>query len=180
MSPRRSRRRLAARWTSGPHRTLRSPSRELLPHRSASRSSVLLSVSSFSPLQQAQPSPLLWPRLTSENASENLSILVAQRHILRSPRVLRTLYHAYARRIYAIAFRTRIGLCIFLPAHPTMPPLSASCSSRQRFASGFLQIPSRPGHPCRAANTSPCRVCRGLPPPRACALPGAQRKRRTS
>jgi len=54
--------------------------------------------------------------------------------------------------------------------------ISASCSSRQRFASSFLQIPSRPGHPCRAANISPCRVCRGLSPPSECALPGAQKK----
>jgi hypothetical protein len=32
------------------------------------------------------------------------------------------------------------------------------CSSDQRFACGFLQIPSRDGHPCRPANGSPCRV----------------------
>jgi len=119
---------------------------------------------------------LLWPLLTSANASEDLSIPVAQRHAGRSPRVLRTLFPAYARRIYDIVFRTRIGLRIFLPAHPTMPPLSASCSSRQRFASGFLQTPGHPRRPCRAANISPCRVCRGLPPPRECALPGAQKK----
>jgi hypothetical protein len=70
------------------------------------------------------------------------------RQIARSPRVLRTHLHAYARRIYVAAFRTRIGLHIFWPACPATPPTSASCSSRQRFASGFLQIPSRPGHPC--------------------------------
>ncbi|PKF25182.1 hypothetical protein CW309_17785 [Pseudomonas hunanensis] len=29
-----------------------------------------------------------------------------------------------------------------------MPPLSASCSSGQHFASGFLQIRSHPRHPC--------------------------------
>ncbi|PBJ92540.1 hypothetical protein CMV24_26845 [Pseudomonas plecoglossicida] len=29
-----------------------------------------------------------------------------------------------------------------------MPPLSASCSSGQQFASGFLQIRGRPRHPC--------------------------------
>jgi len=34
----------------------------------------------------------------------------------------------------------------------------ASCSSNQRFAFGFLQIPTRPGHPCRSANSSPCRA----------------------
>jgi hypothetical protein len=52
--------------------------------------------------------------------------------------------------------------------------ISASCSSGQRFAFSFLRIRSHPRHPCRLANTSPCRVCRGLPPPNTCALPGAQ------
>ena len=51
--------------------------------------------------------------------------------------------------------------------------VSASCSSGQRFAFGFLQISSRPEHPCRSANSSPCRASRGLPPPSKCALPGA-------
>src|SRR2546427_12042373 len=32
------------------------------------------------------------------------------------------------------------------------------CSSGQRFACGFLQIPSRSGHPCRPAIDSPCRL----------------------
>lgn len=71
-------------------------------------------------------------------------------------------------------FRASTGLCENLPAHPTVMPLSAACSSGQRFAFGFLQIPPRDGHPCRSANTSPCRVCRGLAPPSECALPGAQ------
>jgi hypothetical protein len=53
-------------------------------------------------------------------------------------------------------------------------PLSASCTSDQRFAFSFLRIPSRPGHPCRPANTSPCRVCRGLSPPSKCAMPGTR------
>ena len=51
--------------------------------------------------------------------------------------------------------------------------ISASCSSGQRFAFGFLQIRSRPQHPCRSANSSPCRASRGLSPPSECALPGA-------
>jgi len=51
------------------------------------------------------------------------------------------------------------------------------CSLGQRFACGFLQIPPRDGHPCRSANSSPCRACRGLAPPSACALPGAQTKK---
>ena len=72
--------------------------------------------------------------------------------------------------------RASIGLCIHWPAHPTASPLSAGCSSEQRFASSFLPIPPRDGHPCCSANTSPCRVCRGLTPPSECALPGAPRK----
>src|SRR5215216_2972825 len=50
------------------------------------------------------------------------------------------------------------------------------CSSGQRFACGFLQIPPRDGHPCRPANRSPCRVCRRLSLPSECALPGAHTK----
>src|SRR5208337_3742006 len=92
------------------------------------------------------------------------------------PRVLRTYLHAYACRIYVTALPARTGLCVYWPAYPAVPPLSASCSSGQRFACGFLQIPPRDEHPCRSANTSPCRVCRGLSPPSKCALPGAPRK----
>jgi hypothetical protein len=91
---------------------------------------------------------LLWPLLTSATASRNLAIPVASRHGCRSPRVLRTHLHAYARRIYDTAFCTCIGLCILLPAHPTVLPLSASCSSRQRFASGFLPTPGHPRNRC--------------------------------
>ncbi len=39
------------------------------------------------------------------------------------------------------------------------------CSSGQHVACGFLQIPSRDGHPCRPASSSPCRACGGLSPP---------------
>ncbi|PTU00878.1 hypothetical protein DBR45_20440 [Pseudomonas sp. HMWF031] len=35
-----------------------------------------------------------------------------------------------------------------MPPYPAAPPLSASCSSGQQFASGFLQIRSHPRHPC--------------------------------
>lgn len=58
--------------------------------------------------------------------------------------------------------------------------ISASCSSGQRFAFGFLQIRSRPRHPCRSANSSPYRASRGLAPPSECALPGAPTEKRTS
>ena len=55
--------------------------------------------------------------------------------------------------------------------------VSASCSSGQRFACGFLQISPHGEHPCRPANSSPCRASRGLTPPSGCALPGAPQKR---
>ena len=100
------------------------------------------------------------------------------RHPARSPRVLHVHLRAYARRIYGAASRASIGLCRYWPAHPAAPPLSASCSSGQRFAYSFLQIRSHPRHPCRLANTSPCRVCRGLPPPSKRALPGTTKKKR--
>src|SRR3989442_12295022 len=54
------------------------------------------------------------------------------------------------------------------------------CSSGQRFACGFLQIPPRDVHPCRPANDSPCRVRRRLSLPNKSALPGAtEQKART-
>ena len=56
--------------------------------------------------------------------------------------------------------------------------ICASCSSGQRFAFGFLQIPPRGGHPCRSAHDSPCRGHRSLALPSECALPGAQSSRK--
>jgi hypothetical protein len=50
------------------------------------------------------------------------------------------------------------------------------CSSGQRFACGFLQIPPRDRHPCRPANDSPYRIRMGLSPTSECALPGAHKK----
>src|SRR6185437_16732806 len=149
--------------------------RALLLHRIASRSVVLLPCFMFGPSPPVRQ--LLWPRLTSGNSSPRLSAQVALGQTARSPRVLRTHLPAYACRIYVAAFRARIGLRIYWPAYPAAPPLSASCSSGQRFAFSFLQISPRGGHPCCSANTSPCRVCRGLSPPSECALPGAPTRR---
>ena len=99
------------------------------------------------------------------------------RHACRSPRVLRTHLHAYACRIYVVAFRTSMGFDDIGHLTPLRRLISASCSSGQRFAFGFLQISSRPEHPCRSANSSPCRASRGLSPPSKCALPGAPIKK---
>ena len=174
MSPCRPQHRGTPCRSSAPHLATRPLLRALLLPQSASRSSVLFSVSSFSPSSLTR---LLWLLLTSDSASADLSIRVAQRHAVRSPRVLRTHLHAYACRIYAASFRASIGLRPSLPSYPDAPPRSASCSSGQRFAHSFLRTPGHPRNPCCSANTSSCQACRGLPPPSKCALPGAQRKR---
>ncbi|AVD90104.1 hypothetical protein C4Q26_24460 [Pseudomonas sp. SWI44] len=57
-------------------------------------------------------------------------------------------FPAYACRIYVTALRASIGLWRYGPTYPAVSPLSASCSSGQHFASGFLQIRSHPRHPC--------------------------------
>jgi hypothetical protein len=54
---------------------------------------------------------------------------------------------------------------------------AVSVRQTQRFAYRFLQIPGRPGHPCRSANGSPYRAHSGLAPPSKSALPGAQIKK---
>lgn len=145
MSPCQAPHRLASCAASGLHPPPRPPLRVLLLHRFASRSSVLLSASLFGP---SAPSPTMASADFCNRFQGPLDPCSRNRHVCRSPRVLRTHLHAYARRIYDTAFRTRIGLCIFLPAHPAMPPLSASCSSRQRFASGFLPTPGHPRRRC--------------------------------
>src|SRR5579864_2087290 len=148
--------------------------RTLLLYQLASRSAVLLPCFTFGPSRSRDRYYGLG--LTSGDPSQHLSMSAALQQTARSPRVSRTHLPAYACRIYVAAFRARTGLHKDLPAYPAAPPLSASCSSGQRFACSFLPIPSRDGHRCRSANTSPCRVCRGLSPPSECALPGAQMK----
>ena len=56
--------------------------------------------------------------------------------------------------------------------------LCGFCLSSRRFAFGYLRTISHEYRPIRSANSSPCRVCRGLSPPSGCALPGAQIKNR--
>ena len=70
------------------------------------------------------------------------------------------------------------ALSVVVPArYAASYPLASP--SGQRVAFGFLHISSHPEHPCRSANSSPCRASRGLPPPSGCALPGAPRKKGT-
>ena len=83
----------------------------------------------------------------------------------RSPRVLRTHFHAYACRIYVMAFCASIGLRRLWTAYPAMPPRIRFLFVRPAFCLGLPSDSQSPATPLPSANTSPCRVCRGLSPP---------------
>ena len=89
---------------------------------------------------------------------------------------MRTYFPTYAYRIYVTASRVRFGLEDFGLLTLRRRLLCASCSLRQCFASGFLQIPPHDGHPCRAASGSSYMARSGLAPYSRCALPGAPKK----
>ena len=145
--------------------------RMLLPYGSASRPGVLLSLFTFRP--SAGYPFLLCPLLTSGGPSHHLSMTVALGRLPDLPGycahtfALMSAGSTSARSVQVSGFDDNGRLA------PRRRLISVSCSSNQRFAHGFLRIPSRQGHPCRSANTSPCRACRGLAPPSICALPGA-------
>jgi hypothetical protein len=127
---------------------------------------------------------LLCPRLTSANPSQHLAMPVAQGRSADLPGYCAptfTLMPAASTTMLSVQVSDFEDSCLLIQ-HDRL--LCDFCSSGQRFACSFLQIPPRSGHPCRPANTSPCRVCRGLDfdklsrvaPPSECALPGAQHK----
>ena len=75
----------------------------------------------------------------------------------------------------------RIVPCMYRALH--FFACSPRCSASIRFLfvrpALCLRLPpdsQSPATPLPSANTSPCRVCRGLPPPSECALSGAQTK----
>lgn len=96
----------------------------------------------------------------------------------RSPRVLRTHFHAYACRIYVMAFCASIGLRRFRTAYPAMPPRIRFLFVRPAICLGLPSDSQSPAKPLPLASTSPCRVCGGLSPLSECALPGAPIKNR--
>ena len=91
---------------------------------------------------------LLRLRLTSAGSSRRLSTLGGTVANLQISQGNSRDLPAYACRIYVTAFCASIGLWQCWLPYPAAPPLSASCSSGQHFASGFLQIRSHPRHPC--------------------------------
>ena len=106
--------------------------------------------------------------------------------LCRSPRVSRTHLHAYAAqqvplgdacRIYAALFRASTGLWPFSMPHPSASPRIRFLFVRPALCLGLPSDSQSPAKPLPLANTSPCRVCRGLAPPSECALPGARKKR---
>ena len=70
-----------------------------------------------------------------------------------------------------------LTICAASPRGAASYPLPVRQASA--LPSGFLQIRSYPRHPCRSANSSPCRASRGLSPPSRCALPGTPTKTAT-
>ena len=92
---------------------------------------------------------LLWPLLTSGDPSRRLSTPVAPWQTTRPPRVRRATFPLMP--VGSTSWRS-VQVPGFGDACHLTPPcrlVSASCSSGQRFASGFLQIPPRGRHPCR-------------------------------
>lgn len=94
----------------------------------------------------------------------------------RSPRVLRTHFHAYACRIYVMAFCASIGFRRFRTAYPAMPPRIRFLFVRPAICLGLPSDSQSPAKPLPLASTSPCRVCGGLPPLSERALPGAPKE----
>lgn len=73
----------------------------------------------------------------------------------RPPRVMRVTFVPYTRRIYRRILPDGYRASKMFAFSPGCACLVCdSCSSGRDFACGFLQIPDRPGHPCRSANGS--------------------------
>ena len=73
----------------------------------------------------------------------------------RSPRVMHVTFTPYTRRIYRHILPDGYGALKNMASSPGYVCLICDfCTSGQSFACGFLQIPGRPGHPCRSANGS--------------------------
>ena len=139
--------------------------RHFLSSRSILETSSPTRGSSCSALGAAVIRHLLWPLLTSDDPSRRLSTPVAPWQTTRPPRVRRATFPLMPVGYTSWRSVQVLGFDEYGHLTPPCRLVSASCSSGQRFAFDFLQIPPRGGHPCRSASTSPCRVCRGLSPP---------------
>ena len=93
--------------------------------------------------------PLLWPWLTSDGPSRRLSTPVALWQTTRPPRVRRATFPLMPVGCTSWRFVQVPGVGDRCHLTPPGRLISASCSSGQRFASGFLRILPRRRHPCR-------------------------------
>mgnify|MGYP001589079749 CR=1 FL=1 len=116
---------------------------------------------------------LLYPLLTSATSSRHLTMTVARGKVADLPG-----YCAPTFSLMPAAYTSRFSVQVWdfedigLLIQPARL-ICDSCSSGQRFACGFLQIPPHDGHPCRPANDSPCWARKRLSLSSGCALPGA-------
>ena len=74
---------------------------------------------------------------------------------VRPPRVRTHSFSPFVCHIYFLGFRVVIGLKLVVQPYPSQPALCDFCSSDQRFACTFLQIPPHDGHPWCSAMTFP-------------------------
>ena len=74
---------------------------------------------------------------------------------VRPPRVRTHSFSPFVCHIYFLGFRVVIGLRLVAQPHPSQPASCDFCSSDQRFACTFLQIPPHGGHPWCSAMTFP-------------------------
>ena len=95
---------------------------------------------------------------------------------MRSPRVLTRSFPLMSAVFTVKRFRTVIGLRLVKQSYPRLQPLYGFCPSDQSFASAFLQIPPRDGHPWLWLYPSHCRADSGLSPVRACSHKGIDDK----
>ena len=74
---------------------------------------------------------------------------------VRPPRVRTHSFSPFVCHIYFLGFRVVIGFKLVAQPYPSQPALCDFCSSDQRFACTFLQIPPHDGHPWCSAMTFP-------------------------
>ena len=122
-----------------------------------------------------QPFPhiyrVLWPRLTSDKQTLYRYRLSLLRDALLPPS---TVYQTSPGKnanflpIYLSDIHPHpldsFGLRFVQQTRPDVTASSASCSSGRRFTAGFLQIRSRPRHPCLGLTLPTIKARSGLPP----------------
>ena len=95
---------------------------------------------------------------------------------VRPPRVRAYSFSPSTCHIYYLMFRVVIGLQFVVQPYPHLVALCDFCSSGQRFAYTFLQIPPHDGHPWRSAMTFPLLGGLGTFTHENTPMPGAHKK----